>query len=111
MNFRKKLLRIFSKNYRSISEITINEALELQKQNKNVYIVDVRSNQEFKEKHLPNAINIPFYEINCNVNNIIKNKEDIIILYCRTGMRSKQTAEILEKCGYKNVYNVKGGIQ
>ena len=56
------------------------------------------------------AINIQYYEIKKNVNNVLKNKKQEIVLYCQTGFRSKQAYKKLIKLEYKKVYNLYGGL-
>lgn len=75
-----------------------------------VTIIDVRSKQEYKEGHLNGAISIPEYEIKEKIKNIIKNKDEKILVYCSSGLRSKHAQEELINLGYKNVYNLKDGI-
>lgn len=81
-----------------------------EKQKNGAVIVDVRSSQEYKEGHINEAINIPYYEIKKNVNNVLKNKNQEIVLYCQTGFRSKQAYKKLIKLEYKKVYNLYGGL-
>ena len=104
----KKIKRIF---YRSIEnkEISYKNLKELMK-NKTVYLIDVRSNQEYEEGHLDGAINISLYNIEKQIGNYVKNKRNIIILYCSSGGRSREAKRILENLGYEEVYNLKGGI-
>ena len=104
----KKISRIF---YRSIEnkEISYKNLKELMK-NKTVYLIDVRSNQEYEEGHLDGAINISMYNIEKEISNYVKNKNDLIILYCSSGGRSREAKKTLENLGYQNVYNLKGGI-
>ena len=104
----KKIKRIF---YRSIEnkEISYKNLKELMK-NKTVYLIDVRSNQGYEEGHLDGAINISLYNIEKQIGNYVKNKTDIIILYCSSGGRSREAKRILENLGYEEVYNLKGGI-
>ena len=73
-------------------------------------IIDVRSPQEYREGHVDGAICIPDYQIKRNIQKCVKNKNEIIILYCSTGHRSQSAQEILENMGYVNVYNVYEGI-
>lgn len=73
-------------------------------------ILDVRSPQEYREGHVDGAISIPDYRIKKEISKIIQNKNEIIVLYCSTGHRSRRAQKILEDLGYKNVYNVYGGI-
>ena len=83
---------------------------EIINKNKKVLLIDVRSVQEFKEGHLRGAINIPLYELEKHLEDL-KDKEQVIIVYCARGYRSKQAKEKLEKLGYKNVYSLKGGLE
>lgn len=103
--------KIIKKIYRHREDITVKEMLEILKTNQNVTILDVRSSQEYREGHLTGSINIPVYDIEKNVKDHIKNKEDIIIVYCSAGVRSKKAVQILRKLGYKNLYNIEGGIE
>lgn len=75
-----------------------------------VTIIDVRSKQEYEEGHLNGAILIPEYEIKEKIKNIVENKDEKILVYCSSGLRSKQAQEELINLGYKNVYNLKDGI-
>ena len=91
----KKIKRIF---YRSIEnkEISYKNLKELMK-NKTVYLIDVRSNQEYEEGHLDGAINISLYNIEKQIGNYVKNKTDIIILYCSSGGRSREAKKNFRK--------------
>ena len=97
--------------YRSIDNKEISyKKLNDFKKNKKVFLIDVRSNQEYEEGHLTGAINISVYNIEKEIQNVVKNKSDTIIVYCSSGGRSKEAKEILERLGYDEVYNLKGGI-
>ena len=74
-------------------------------------IIDVRNRREFKEKHINGAINIPFPEVKKNIEKYIKNKNNKILIYCQSGIRSKKAVGIVEELGYKEVYNLKGGLE
>lgn len=104
----KKALLNYRKRFSN--EINYIEMKELIKQNENAVLIDVRSKQEYNEYHLPNAINIPVYEIENRIVNYVKDKNELIILYCQMGSRSKNAKRILEKLQYNNVYNLKGGL-
>ena len=98
---------IFS--YSQPYSINFNEYLELSKKNK-FQLIDVRTNDEFNINRLTNAINIDFYD-SVFLRGFEKfNKEDNILLYCRSGRRSLLGAKILVKNGYKNIYDLKGGV-
>ena len=89
--------------------INFNEYLELSKKNK-FQLIDVRTSDEFNINRLINAINIDFYDSDFLTRFKKLNKEDNILLYCRSGRRSLLGAEILAKNGYKNIYDLKGGV-
>lgn len=73
-------------------------------------LIDIRSPQEHKEGHLEGSILIPEYELKNKVHKIVQNKEQIIIVYCSSGIRSKKAQRKLQKMGYINVYNLYGGL-
>lgn len=91
-------------------DLSYDEALKMYSVNKDVLLIDVRSPQEFLEGHLNGAINNPLDQIQRNISNVVKNKEQTIILYCQYGTRSKKAQQILKKLGYTKVYNLKNGI-
>ena len=96
-------------SYSQPYSINFNEYLELSKKNK-FQLIDVRTNDEFNINRLTKAININFYD-SIFLRRFEKfNKEDNILLYCRSGRRSLLGAEILVKNGYKNIYDLKGGV-
>lgn len=72
-------------------------------------ILDVRRPDEFAEKHIPGAINIPNEIIGTEEIQELPNKKQLILVYCRSGNRSKQASEKLVKLGYTNIVEF-GGI-
>lgn len=99
-------------NYRKRcnNEITYSEVKKIMQSKEDVYIIDVRSTQEYKEGHLPNSINISVYEIENKIEEYVKDKNTVIIVYCQMGSRGRNAMQKLEKNGYSNVYNLKGGL-
>ena len=73
-------------------------------------LIDVRSNQEYREGHLQGAINIPDFEVANRVEREIPKKNQQIVLYCQYGGRSKNASMMMKKMGYTNVYNLYGGL-
>ncbi|MBT7303483.1 MAG: rhodanese-like domain-containing protein [Victivallales bacterium] len=69
-------------------------------------VVDVRSANEFRGGHAPNAIHIPYNEIGNRIADHVQSKEDKIILYCLSGYRAEVAKRALEKKGYTAVENV-----
>ena len=92
--------------YRKISS---HEAKEMMDTNPNVIILDVRTIEEYNEKHIPNALLIPVDEIKEKAPLELKDKNQIILVYCRSGNRSKTASYDLISLGYLNVYDF-GGI-
>ena len=72
----------------------------------NIVLIDVRTKEEYDSGHIPRSINIPYTEIE---NEIDYDKDKPIAVYCRTGKRSKEAALTLEKMGYTKIYDI-GGI-
>lgn len=95
------------KGYINIGSV---EAREKINKDKNVLVLDVRTAEEFSEEHIKGAINIPVQEIERQLNELKKYKNYEIIVYCRSGNRSRKASEILVKNGFKHVYNLTGGI-
>ena len=89
--------------------VSMNEIVQIMNENENYIILDVRTMEEFNQGHIPNAICIPNETINENIINELPNKEQLILIYCRSGNRSKQAADKLIKLGYINLIEF-GGI-
>ena len=91
-------------------EISYKEAINIINEHPGeVILVDVRSKQEYNEGHLNGAICIPLYDIN-TIRNVVKNRDSIIILYCKSGIRSRKAAKILKDLCYTNVYTICKGV-
>lgn len=84
------------------TDLTNEEAIEICKRT-NALLIDVRTPEEYREKHIEGAVNIPVYEID-NIKNEIIDPNKVILVYCKTGKRSKIVKQILIQNGYKNVY-------
>lgn len=93
----------------SYRQITMDEAVALMVEEEGYIILDVRTVTEFNEKHIPGAINIPNETIGTEVIPELPDKDQLILVYCRSGNRSKQASEKLVKLGYTNVVEF-GGI-
>ena len=76
---------------------------------KEYVILDVRTEEEFAEKHIPGAVLIPHDEIESRAEKELLDKEKIILVYCRSGNRSKVASQILADLGYSAVFEF-GGI-
>lgn len=89
--------------------ITAQEAKRIMDTQTGYVILDVRTPEEYDEKHIPEAILIPDYEIHEKAERILTDKNQLILVYCRSGRRSKLASEDLLELGYKNIKEF-GGI-
>ena len=92
--------------YRSI---TMDEVVTMMAQETGYIILDVRRPDEFAAGHIPNAINVPNETIGTTEIPELPNKDQLIMVYCRSGRRSKEASEKLVKMGYTNIVEF-GGI-
>lgn len=90
-------------------QISMDEAAAMMKQESDYVVLDVRTPAEFAEKHIPNAINVPNENIGTDEVSALPDKNQLIMVYCRSGRRSKEAAEKLVKLGYTNIVEF-GGI-
>ena len=93
----------------SYDQISGAEAKALMDSESGYIILDARTQEEYDEGHIPGAIMIPEYEIADRAEKELPDKEQLILVYCRSGRRSKIAAEELVKLGYTNVKEF-GGI-
>ena len=93
----------------SYRQISMDEAITMMETESNYIILDVRTPEEFAEKHIPDAINIPNETIGTEEILELPDKEQLILVYCRSGNRSKQASEKLVRLGYTNIVEF-GGI-
>ena len=93
----------------SYEQINGAEAKALMDRESGYIIIDARTQSEYDEGHIPGAILIPEYEIAQRAENELPDKNQLILVYCRSGRRSKIAAEELVKLGYTNVKEF-GGI-
>lgn len=89
--------------------ITAQQAKEIMDTQKDYIILDTRTQEEYDEGHIPGAILIPYDEILEKAEGVLTDKDQLILVYCRSGRRSKLAAEDLVKLGYTNIKEF-GGI-
>ena len=90
-------------------EITREEAAMIMQEQSGFIILDVRTAQEFNGGHIPDAINVPNESITDKQPEQLPDKNQMILVYCRSGRRSKQAAQKLVDMGYTNILEF-GGI-
>lgn len=96
-----------SSSYKTISST---EAQQMIEDNKDALILDVRTAAEYESGHIPNAVNLSNEDIQAGKVDSLKDKSQLIMVYCRSGNRSRQAAQKLAELGYTNVVDF-GGIQ
>ena len=90
-------------------QVNMDEAITMMEEGSGYIILDVRTPGEFEEKHIPGAINIANETIGTDEIPELPDKDQLILVYCRSGNRSKQASEKLVALGYTNIVEF-GGI-
>ena len=104
-NSLKKLLKKYN------TESVPYASVEMTKSNSDFILLDARELKEYNVSHIKNAIHVGYDHFNLKETTVIlDNKNAKIVVYCSVGIRSEDIAEKLQKAGYKNVYNLFGGI-
>ena len=89
--------------------ITAEEAKEIMDSREGYVILDTRTQEEYDTGHIPGAMLIPYDEVLEKAESILTDKSQLILVYCRSGRRSKLAAEDLQELGYTNIKEF-GGI-
>ena len=89
--------------------ITAQEAKRIMDSEEGYLILDVRTQEEYDQGHIPGAILIPDTEVEAKAEEILTDKDQLLLVYCRSGRRSKLASEILVELGYTNIKEF-GGI-
>ena len=95
-------------SYADVSALELKQRID-DEDDDNFIILDIRDEADYDEKHIPGAINISLKELGYKVFALDKTKD--IIVYCAVGVRSKVAAKILINAGFKDVFNLTGGIK
>jgi len=90
-------------------QISAEEAKKLMDTEENFILLDVRTQEEYESSHIPGAILIPDNEVEERAEKELPDKDQLILVYCRSGNRSKTASQILANMGYTNVKEF-GGI-
>lgn len=89
--------------------ITAQEAKKIMDDQEGYILLDVRTQEEYDQGHIPGAVVIPDTEIEAKAEEVLPDKDQLILVYCRSGRRSKNAAQILVELGYTNIKEF-GGI-
>ena len=99
---------IFSKD-EGYKRISMDEAKTLMEKEEGYILLDVRTKGEYESGYIPGAINIPLSDIDEKIISSLPDKSQMILVYCRSGNRSREASDKLSKLGYSNVLEI-GGI-
>lgn len=104
------LLWVVIRNFspvKGVKQITTTD-LKSELKNKGKQFIDVRTPYEFRTRHIKGFKNIPLSTLSQQTNQLSKEQEVLVI--CQSGMRSMKASKVLKKQGFKNVTNIKGGM-
>lgn len=93
----------------SYEQITQEEAKQIMDTTNGYILLDTRTREEYDQGHIPGALLIPHTEIAERAEEELPDKDQVILVYCRSGNRSKQASEVLVELGYTNIKEF-GGI-
>ena len=99
---------IFSKG-EGYKRISMDEAKTLMEKEEGYILLDVRTKGEYESGYIPGAINIPLSDIDEKIISFLPDKSQMILVYCRSGNRSREASDKLSKLGYTNILEI-GGI-
>ena len=94
----------------SYRQISMTDAVTMMEEENGYIILDVRTPEEFAQRHIPGAVNVPNETISTEEIPELPDKNQLILVYCRSGNRSKQASEKLAALGYTNIVEF-GGIK
>ncbi|MBN2877591.1 MAG: rhodanese-like domain-containing protein [Bacilli bacterium] len=103
------LFFIVSCGTNSFTQISAVEAKQMMDEDSSIILVDVRTQEEYDEIHIPDALLLPLDQISSRAAVVIPDKDATYLIYCRSGNRSNQASQLLVDMGYTNVYDM-GGI-
>ena len=90
--------------------VSVDDFYSMMKLREDVIIIDVRLPAEFRPERIEHAVNIPVLKISDKTTWKLK-KEDVILLYCTTDVRSCRAADIFHELGFRDIYSLEGGIR
>ncbi len=98
-------------SFASVKNVDPEKFFEILKEKKTVILLDVRTPYEYeKDGHIPKSNLIPIQVLPKFAEKLVKFKDYPVLVYCRSGNRSLVAAKYLERLGFKEIYNLRGGI-
>src|SRR4051795_10090598 len=94
-----------------VKEVDPRDAHDIVNNGYDAFVIDVREQEEFDQGHVPGARHVPRSYLETRIENVVKDKNSRVILYCQSGNRSAFSADTLQRqLGYENVQHMTGGI-
>jgi len=107
---RPALKKMLSRARSQITEVSVEQANQLLKTNKNIVLIDIRTKEEWNGGHIPGAVHLARGMLEFLVERKVKDKNQSILVYCRSGARGALGTLTLQKMGYTNVKNIAGAF-
>lgn len=92
--------------YEHLDALSFQNAMELE----GAFLLDVRTTGEYEDAHISGATLIPLQELESRINELAEYKDKPLLVYCRSGNRSRTAAQILKDQGFQEIYNLNRGI-
>ncbi len=89
--------------------LTMEEAQKQLEMSKEIFVLDVRTRNEYESGHIPDSIHLPLHLLPVSLEQYVKDKQAKVFVYCRSGNRSQQACAFMMRQGYTDVTNI-GGI-
>ena len=93
-----------------VVNLTYSQSNELITSSPNLKILDVRSSSEYRDGHIPGAVNISYEDLEFEIDDLVPEKDNPILIYCRTGRRSHLAIETLKELDYEKIYHIYEGL-
>jgi len=90
-------------------KVSPQEAMQMMSEANSYLLLDVRTEEEYLEIRIEGSLLVPDYEVRARIEAEVPNKDELVLVYCRSGRRSAEAAETMLELGYTNVYDM-GGI-
>jgi len=92
------------------SQLSPSSAIRLMNNHSDALVLDVRTAADYKKGHIKGAKNIPLSDLTSNIENLAKDKDKPVLVYCNSGNSVMRAIRLLKKAGFEKVNNLEGGI-
>lgn len=94
-------------NFKNISK---NELKKIMENNDDIFLLDIRTKEEYEEDNIETSVNIPLQNLLYDIDDIDEYKDKKVVVYCRSGHRSITACNLLSMSGFTDLYNLEKGI-